>query len=267
MASRQPLAVVILTCGSLGFEVAAPLRAVRGVGSVTVISTPYRHPRRTLYRRLRHLYRMEGLPGVVMAVKRKLRGGGRGPNGGPPSPPSDDLALSHHHFEDFHAPECLGALRELHPDLGVVAGTYILREEVFALPRMGCINLHSGKAPEYRGAAPGFWEMYQGETRVGITIHRVTSQLDQGAILMQELFPLDPAPPGDPLAYLERYRETVLRPNGVRLMVEAVAAIAQGTARERPQDPGEARTYRSPDYRAVRELRRRVRERRACAAT
>jgi len=27
--------------------------------------------------------------------------------------------------------------------------------------RMGCINLHKGKVPEYRGMPPGFWEIYK----------------------------------------------------------------------------------------------------------
>ena len=144
----------------------------------------------------------------------------------------------------------------------MVAGTYVLQESVFSIPRLGSINLHSGKAPEYRGAAPGFWELYNGEREVGITIHRVAAALDAGDILVQETFPLDPAPAGDPLDYLERFRAEVLRPNGVRLLVQAVTELARGTARPRAQDPARARTYRSPDHRAVRQLRRRVRTRR-----
>jgi methionyl-tRNA formyltransferase len=155
----------------------------------------------------------------------------------------------------------------LKADLGVVAGTYILRESVFALPRLGSINLHSGKAPEYRGAAPAFWELYNGEREVGITIHRVTAALDAGHILRQETFPLDPAPVEDPMAYLERYRREVLRPQGVRLVAETVAALADGTVVERPQDPARARTYRTPDLAAARELRRRVARRRATGAS
>ena len=38
--------------------------------------------------------------------------------------------------------------------------------------------------------------------------------------------------------------------------------IANGRFSERPQDPARAQTYRTPDYRAIRELRRRVAARR-----
>jgi hypothetical protein len=64
------------------------------------------------------------------------------------------------------------------------------------------------------------------------------------------------------MAYIDRYRAGVLRPNGVRMMVEAVASIARGDVCERPQDSSKATMYRSPDYRAIRELRRRVSARR-----
>src|SRR5256885_4773918 len=65
-------------------------------------------------------------------------------------------------------------------------------------------------------SAPGFWELYNGDSAVAITIHRVTTRLDAGHILRQETFPLDPAPAGDPIAYLERYRRQILRPQRVR---------------------------------------------------
>jgi hypothetical protein len=60
------------------------------------------------------------------------------------------------------------------------------------------------------------------------------------------------------MTYLERYRREILRPNGVRLVAETVAALAEGKAVERPQDSSQARTYRTPDLAAIRELRRRV---------
>ena len=163
---------------------------------------------------------------------------------------------------DFHSPESLSIIERLRPDLAVLAGTYILKEPVFTLPRQGSINLHSGKVPEYRGAAPAFWELYHGEKAVGVTIHRVDAALDAGPVLAQEMFPIDPAPPGDPLAYIEQFRQKVLGPNGVRMLVETVRALAQGTATEIPQNHAAAQTFRSPEYRAVRELRRRVKARR-----
>jgi methionyl-tRNA formyltransferase len=171
-------------------------------------------------------------------------------------------AVSLVEVDDFHATPAREKLREFRSDLGVVAGTYILHDGVYDIPRFGSINLHSGKVPHYRGSAPAFWEMYNGETDIGITIHRVASALDAGDVLRQETFPLDSAPAGDPMSYLERYRHEVLRPNGIRMLVETVRDIAAGAARPCAQDHRLARTYPSPAYRDVRELRSRVRRRR-----
>ncbi|HEX6965826.1 MAG TPA: formyltransferase family protein [Gemmatimonadaceae bacterium] len=261
----SPLSVVVLSCGSLGNDVAERLRGARGVGRITLITAPYRQKPLSLPRKLRYVHRMQGWPGLAAAVAGKLAApirGARDASSRNADVDGVDPAIPHLRFDDFHDPACIQALHALKPDLGVIAGTYILEESVFGVPRLGSINLHSGKVPEYRGAAPAFWELYNGETQVGITIHRVAAAVDAGGVLLQELFALDPAPAGDPLAFVERYRRDVLRPNGVRLLVEAVERIANGTAVERPQQDAVARVYRTPDYRAIRELRRRVTERR-----
>ena len=258
------LDVVVLTCGDLGAEVAERLRAVPGVSHVSLVIAPYRQPRRTLTGKFRHVWRMDGPVGLARILGARL---GLQAASEEVCPWSLDPGITQLHVEDFDAPEAIAQIRSLGADLGVVAGTYILRESVFALPRLGSINLHSGKAPEYRGAAPGFWELYNGDPEVGITIHRVTTRLDAGHILRQETFPLDPAPVGDPIAYLERYRREILRPQGVRLMAEAVASLVHGTVVERPQDPSKARMYRTPDRAAIRELRRRVAVRRQLRAS
>lgn len=255
------LHVVVLSCGALGAEVAARLVPIPGVSRVSLVTAPYRTRRQplSLGAKVRHVYRTQGLPGLLDVVAGRVRPRRGAPPANPVPLPDAVRSLS---VDDFHSPESLAALSEMAPDLGVVAGTYILRESVFSLPRLGSINLHSGKVPQYRGAAPAFWELYNGEHEVGITIHRVAAAVDAGAVLAQETFPLDPAPPGDPIAYIERYRRDVLRPEGVRLLAEVVAAIAEGRVTERPQDSAGAHTYRSPEYRHVRELRRRVRDRR-----
>jgi len=228
---------------------------VPGVSHVSLVTAPYRQPRRTLSGKIQHVWRTQGLMGFARILGSRL---GLGSARGKALQRPLDPAITQLHVESFDAPEAIARIRALGADLGVVAGTYILPESVFTLPRLGSINLHSGKAPEYRGAAPGFWELYNGEVEVGITIHRVTASLDAGHVLRQEMFALDPAPEEDPIAYLERYRREVLRPEGVRLVAETVASLADGTVVEWPQDRCKARMYRTPDRAAMRELRRRV---------
>lgn|GEM_PF-1110114 len=264
VSDNLPLRVVVLSCGDLGIEVANALSEDGAVRVVGLISTPYRTPRRSVVGKIRHLYRMQGWIGFPKLVLHKI-----GTFGSTASSPSSDTSalrlrpeIPHLSFGDFHDANAREAVAKLCPDLGVVAGTYILQESVFRIPQLGSINLHSGEVPRYRGAAPAFWELYNGESSVGITIHRVETSVDAGRVLKQETFSLDRAPAGDPSEYIETYRRSVLRPNGVRMMVDTVRAIAEGTTTERAQDITLAQTYKSPDYRAVRELHRRIRIRR-----
>jgi methionyl-tRNA formyltransferase len=261
--SIQLLRIVVFSCGPLGAEVAARLLGTPGVESVVLVTAPYARKRPTLKAKIRNIYRSRGPLGLAQVAVGRLVGRRRNTAGGdPPHAQPLDPGIQHFHFANLHDAECLEQVRRVRPDLGVIAGTYVLRESLFSIPRLGCINLHSGKVPEYRGSAPAFWELYNGETEVGITVHWVTAALDAGDVVLQETFPLNPAPDGDPTRYIEEYRERVLRPNGIRLLAQAVADIAAGRVRPRPQDHSRARTYPAPDYRAVRELRRRVSRRR-----
>ena len=262
-----PLRVVVLTCGTpgdaSGFESARAIAQVPGVDVVAIAVSPHRRPR-GVRARLRQVYRRRGIPGLIGIPARKLAAMLRrttvaaAVESAPAGVPS--LAL-----DDFHADASLAALRALAPDLAVIDGTYILKESVFSLPRLGAINLHCGRLPEYRGAPPAFWELYNGEREVGVTVHWVTAGVDEGPIIRQELVPLDPAPAGDPMRVVHEIWRDTLRPIGVRLLAEAVAAIAAGNGEGRRQNPADGRTYRFPDYSTVRELRARVADRRRAA--
>jgi len=249
-----------MSCGSIGFAVANRIAGLPNIGSVSLITTPYRTKRRSFLGKVRWAWRMEGPPGMAAAAGRRFMKLARKDfkSASTSALPELDSRVRHLSFSDFHDPACLQTLKEIGPDLGVLAGTYILRECVYRIPRMGTINLHSGRVPEYRGAAPAFWELYHGESEVGITIHEVERDVDAGMVFRQEVFPLDPAPAGNPLEYLERYRLEVLAPNGVRLLAQTVEEIAAGKAGPWSQDSSRARTFYSPDYRAKCELKRRV---------
>ncbi len=252
--------VVVWSCGQLGVEVANALVALPEVDRATLVQAPWKTRARedSALGRIRAGIREEGFWAFLRRVfeTRLPRASST------PAHPTLRGDVDRHEVDDFHGEDSLALARDFAADLGVVAGTYILREKLFSIPRLGSINLHSGKAPQYRGSAPAFWELYNGETEVGITIHRVAKKLDAGDIFLQEVFPLDPSPPGDPLAYVVRYRDEVLRPNGVRMLAEAVSGIARGSLSPTPQDGRGARTYRMPDASAKRELVERVRARR-----
>ena len=256
------LNVVVLTSASMGVELAASLSQLEEVDSMTIVTTRVMRGRRSLWEKLRGILHYEGPVGIAQAAVGsviRLLGGEQSLAG--------VVALrcpgvAHLHCDDVHDPGALALLRHLAPDLGVVFAAYRLNPEVFNIPRLGCLNLHLGHAPRFRGSSPAFYEMLEGEPTVGVTVHRVSEALDAGPIVAQESFPLDLAPDGDPLAYLRRYQAEVLIPNGVRLMAEAVQRFARGEVDARLQPGGGAPVRKRATYRLKRELRRRVLRRR-----
>ncbi len=256
---RKRLSVVVLTSIPLGIEVAEALRELPGVRQLTLLTAPAA-PHRSTAALIRNTWRHEGMPGLLRAVLRRARKAAGLLDGRMLAAYAAQHCpnVAHVAMSRFHSDVCRARIRALAPDLGVVVGTHILKADLFTIPRLGCINLHLGAAPEFRGSSPGFYEMLEGVPQAGVTIHRVTDTLDGGNILLQERFPLDIAPEGDPIEYLHNYVADTLYPNGVRMMAAAVAAIAHGQHAETVQDPARARTNRRATYAAKRELRRRV---------
>ena len=78
-------------------------------------------------------------------------------------------------------------LRQISPDVIVVAAYgQILPEEILALPKYGCVNVHASLLPKLRGASPIQQAIVRGEEKTGITIMQMDSGLDTGDILAQE---------------------------------------------------------------------------------
>ena len=173
-----------------------------------------------------------------------------------------ELGLLVHFLPNYHTEEAIGLMRAAEADLGVVWGTNILKECVFRIPRLGSINIHQGLAPYYRGGPPVFWELYNGEREIGVTVHFVESKVDTGEIIVQETLPLiyDYSYGLNYEAFIADYRSRMMD-HCVRLMVNAVRLIADGAARPRPQNTDLGTRYRLPVKGEKDELRRRLRMR------
>lgn len=93
--------------------------------------------------------------------------------------------------ESVNDPAYLERVAALSPDVIMsVSAPEIFREELLDTPRIGCINIHSGRLPIYRGMMPTFWQLLHGESSVVVTIHEMARELDAGGILETIDFPL-----------------------------------------------------------------------------
>jgi len=131
---------------------------------------------------------LNGPDDVVGLICQADRPAGRGQKLRMPATKELDLA----HGVPVHQPtrirnrEFEELLRGWDPDvIVVVAYGRILPTNVLELPHHGCINVHASLLPKYRGAAPVQWAIARGETETGVTIMRMSEEMDAGGILLQ----------------------------------------------------------------------------------
>lgn len=53
---------------------------------------------------------------------------------------------------------------------------------VLTTPKLGIFNFHYALLPKYRGASPVFWQLRNGESYAGLTIHKMDQGFDTGSI-------------------------------------------------------------------------------------
>lgn len=148
---------------------------------------------------------------------------------------------------DIHATESVESVRDFAPDLGLSLAAPILKRNLFALPRLGTLNLHKGALPEFRGMPPAFWEMWTDQPVVGCSVHWVSDKLDEGDVLAQTTFARD---------RFSTVRGLQLRLDevGAELVSAAVMDVFEGRAQAKRQPPGQGRTWRKPTLKQQSEL-------------
>lgn len=108
--------------------------------------------------------------------------------------------------------------------------TAILPPAIVDAPRHGSLCFHPSLLPAYRGGNALAWQIICGETESGVSVFKVDEGVDTGPLVVQkggvQIGPTD----NTVSLYYDR-----LYPLGVEAMVEAVEAIAAGTAKLTPQ--------------------------------
>jgi len=85
-------------------------------------------------------------------------------------------------FEDLEVDVCI-----------LVAYGMILPEEVLAKPKYGWLNLHPSLLPKYRGASPIQSAILNGDPTTGITLMKISAEMDAGPIIMTEKIKINSA--------------------------------------------------------------------------
>ncbi len=143
--------------------------------------------------------------------------------------------------DDVNAPDFIDHLKKInYIDFIIsIACPKILKPEIIAMGKQGCINLHNGYLPRYRGINPIFWTMLNGESKTAMSIHYITTGIDEGDLILQKELAIEK---GDSLDVM--YRKIVEQ--GPCAVLEALDSLNKGTAVIKPNKAGESTYFGFP---------------------
>jgi len=128
------------------------------------------------------------------------------------------------HVEDLYAAETLELMRGTRPDAIFRSGFGIIREPVLSLAPAGVLSYHHGNIRRYRGQPVGFWELFNGETEMGVTLQILGEKLDAGTVVAERTVRIRPT---DSWRQLERRAYAA----GTDMLLDACASMARQTLR------------------------------------
>ena len=102
---------------------------------------------------------------------------------------SQELPL--HRTGDINGRTSRSELEATQPDVIITAGFgQKLGPGVLAIPKHGCINVHTSLLPAYRGASPVAAAIREGRTETGVSLFVMDEELDRGPVIAQVGIPI-----------------------------------------------------------------------------
>ena len=151
--------------------------------------------------------------------------------------------------ESVNGADFLEDLRRLDPDLVIsVSCPQIFGRELLEVPRLGCINVHSARLPDYRGVLPTFWVLARGEAETGVTVHFMSPGIDGGDIITQQRVGISA---DETLHSLMRKCKSV----AADAILETVSRFREGTVATLPNPPEEGSYFSFPERDDVRKFK------------
>lgn len=137
-------------------------------------------------------------------------------------------------------------IRGLSADQEFIGGVSLRFLQVFEKPIIETLrgkgfmwNIHSGLLPKYKGLLTPYRAIDNGEKEYGLTLHEITSGVDEGNVLAKTGLPLDPQRP-----VLDLYLDTV--DHAAAMLTEALCKAAEGGIPKGIPQSGAAGYYSNP---------------------
>ena len=153
-------------------------------------------------------------------------------------------------IKNINDPQYVQHIRDLAPDLIIsYSAPQVVHPELLSIPKYGIINVHGALLPNYRGLLPSFWYLYNDEKIGGATVHLMSADIDDGAIVEQGSVDIS-----DCKTMVQLMKKTKFL--GGELMVQAIQHYTEGTASTRPNNTEEGSYFTWPTVAQAKEFRK-----------
>jgi methionyl-tRNA formyltransferase len=116
----------------------------------------------------------------------------------------------------------------------------------------GAFNFHPGRLPEYRGAATYSWAIINGESHVGVTLHKIDEGIDSGDVISIQGFTISERDTAETV--FTKAEEVIFE-----MFKEWYGKLLVGKFVAVPQEEAKARIYYRKDLDKIKDLSRFVR--------
>lgn len=176
-------------------------------------------------------------------------------------PIGDIEEICKQHNIPFHTTSSINSARtqelfkSCQPDLGLSLGNSYIGPKIFSIPTNGMLNMHGEILPDFKNAQSVIWQIYEGNSVTGFTIHKIDKGIDTGDILIQEKFPI---------IFKDTLRETIatncslILQNAAKGLVEIVNNFDQHSGKAMRQGTG--KSYTTPSIWQFMKIKRQYRK-------
>ena len=91
-----------------------------------------------------------------------------------------------------YSSETTSGIRERELDILLLINGYgIIKKELLAITPLGILSYHHGNMRKYRGMPPAFWELYNNEKEIGVTVQKLETGLDSGVPIEEKTYQIN----------------------------------------------------------------------------
>lgn len=128
-----------------------------------------------------------------------------------------------------------------------IAGNQVFKRQLLDVPKLGVLNIHTSRLPDYRGLMPTFWVLKNQELETSVSIFFVDEGIDSGPILVQKHIKLGAISQWD----LIRYTKFL----GMEALAESLDLVHKGTYKLLKNDVEIGSYYSFPTHSDVKDFR------------